>query len=109
MVRVLSLARPLPGPLPTGEGVLWLDRDNFKFRIDFLLQHAFDSHQRAGKGTWATAASALITNAECVVLQADDLKIPAVSHQSRSHLLVENFIDAQKPRVVARDRRDRAA
>src|SRR5713226_1679264 len=94
-----------PNPLP----VLTSNRDDFKLGIDFLLQHPFDGHQRATQRTWATAAGALVANAERVVFQADNLQIAAIACQCRSYFLVEYFIDPEQTRVVAGYRGNRAA
>lgn len=47
-----------------------LDGHNFDVRIDFLLNHSFNRHQRPRQGTGTTAASSLITNAQRVVAYA---------------------------------------
>ena len=83
--------------------------DDFKLGIDFLLQHPFDGHQRAAQRTWATAAGALVANAERVVFQADNLQIAAIACQCRSYFFVEYFIDPEQTRVIAGYRGNRAA
>jgi len=57
--QVDLVIRSLPRPV----GFLTLNCDDLKFWIDFLLQHAFDGHERTGQRTWATATGALVADA----------------------------------------------
>src|SRR5687767_1221796 len=95
-------------PVSEGEGAN-LDGDDFQFRIDFSLEHAFDGHECAGQRTRTTAAGPLVTDCQCVVFEVDDFQITAVTRQVRPHFLVENFIDLQKTWVIAGDGSDCAS
>src|SRR5438552_19065774 len=86
---------------PPKGGTPNLYRNNFEVGIDFLFEHALNSHQGSAQRTGATAAGALITNAKSVVLQIDDFEITAVAHEIRPHFFIENFVDANQPRIVA--------
>ena len=82
-----------------------LNSNHFQLRIDVLFQHALNRHQRAGEGTRTTAARALIANAQRVISKSDNLEIAAIAHQRRPDFLIQNFVDLQQPRIVARHRR----
>ena len=45
--------------------------DYFHLRIHFLFEHSLDGHQRTSQRTRATAASALVTDAQGVLLQSE--------------------------------------
>lgn len=47
-----------------------LNSYDFKLRVNLLLEHSFDSHQRARQRAWATAACALIAYVERVLFDA---------------------------------------
>ena len=83
-----------------------LNCDDFQFGIDFLFEHAFDGHQGAGERTRATAAGALVTDAQGVIVQTKNFEITAVAHQRRSDFLIQNLVDLQQPRIVTRNCRD---
>src|SRR5688500_20366831 len=65
------------------------DSDYFEVRIDFLFQHSLDRHQSAGQRAWATAAGALVANAQRVIVESKHFKITSVAHQRRSYSLIQ--------------------
>src|SRR5690348_5817801 len=77
-----------------------LNGNYFQLGIYFLLQHALDCHQRAGEGTRAASARALVADAQCVVTQSHDFEVTTVAHQRRSYFFVQNLVDSKDRKSV---------
>src|SRR5829696_5781563 len=86
-----------------------LNGDDGDVRIDLFFEHVLDCHQCPGKRARATAACTLVTDAERIVDEIDNLEPAAVAGQVRPYAFVEEPVDLSYLRVVAGGSGDGAA